>query len=47
MLRSWGMDPQHAPWWADNMAKCSCWMCSAPRRKDDQFDYIAAAKEWE
>ena len=47
MLRIWGIDTRHAPLWADNMAKCSCWMCSAPSKPEDNISVYDMAKEWE
>lgn len=55
MLRMWGIDEKHAPLWADNMAKCGCWMCSGSARHtrpetefDDNIDqWVKWAKEWE
>lgn len=31
-LKEWGMPTSHPQKWADNMAKCSCWMCRGPAR---------------
>jgi len=31
-LRQWKQEAK-AAWWADNMAKCSCDMCTAPHKK--------------
>jgi hypothetical protein len=31
MLRRWKQDHK-AAWWADNMAKCDCWMCNRDAR---------------
>lgn len=47
MLRLWGFSESKAGYWADNMAKCSCDMCTAPAKKEPKFDIYAAAKEWE
>jgi len=32
-LQQWKIPPDRAPYWADNMAKCSCDMCTAPHKK--------------
>jgi hypothetical protein len=32
-LLQWGeAQAAKAPWWADNMAKCDCWMCNGEAR---------------
>ena len=33
-LREWGFSPTRAPYWADNMAKCSCDMCTGHTKPD-------------
>ena len=47
MLRIWGLPEAHAPYWADNMAKCSCWMCTAPSKAEPDYSDYDAAREWE
>ena len=31
MLRRWKQE-HRAAWWADNMAKCDCWLCNRDAR---------------
>lgn len=42
-LRDWGDDPvwieQSALRWADNLAKCSCYMCGNPRRHFNELTF--------
>lgn len=47
-LREWKIAPDKAPYWADNMCKCSCDMCTAPHKRPsdraaaiypDEFDW--------
>lgn len=39
IIKGWGCSSdwieQAAPRWADNMKKCSCWMCCNPRRNGE------------
>lgn len=31
-LAQWHIAADKAPYWADNMAKCDCWMCNGEAR---------------
>lgn len=38
-LKEWGIKPDRAALWADNMCKCSCDMCTAQSHRPQHIDY--------
>jgi hypothetical protein len=47
VMRQWGLDTKMAPYWADNMRKCSCYLCQKSGKPEHDFDMYEAAREWE
>lgn len=45
VLKLRGVDPRFAPYWADNLAKCSCWRCQPEGEKSQHLAVFA--EKWE